>query len=248
MKDSVFNKVFNLFILIGMFATVAVLNVVKFQDPSTRILWQIVASIGALTGVVNVVLSAKGSIWSYFFGLIDAVAMTAVTLESSLNNPNPMWGLFFLHAAFILPMQFVGIWQWRARGARSGKAVSPRRLTPSNWVIVGVSLVALSLILYYVLNFVGTRHTDGFNAVILFDTLVVAMSIIAQVLMALAFSEQWYLWIIINILSVALFWFKSKSSDIDAYTVVYMVKYLFYFINSINGLRIWLKLSKEREL
>lgn len=245
MKSDIFNKWFNIFILAGMMTAVAVLNVVKLREPDARILWQGIATVGALTGVVNVILSAKGSIWNYLFGLIDVLAMTAVTLESSLDNANPTWGLFVLHAVFLLPMQFVGIWQWRKRGAGSARSVNPRRLTSCGWMVVVACFVALIAVLYYVLDVFGTKGQDMFNVVILFDTVVVALSIVGQVLMSLAYSDQWFIWISVNLCSVGLFWFKSRSSEPDAYTVVYMVKYIFYFLNSLNGLRIWLALSRK---
>lgn len=246
MKKFDFNKWFNIFILAGMLVTVGVLNVIKLREPDARILWQSLATVGALAGVVNVILSAKGSIWNYLFGLIDVLAMTAVTLESSLGNANPTWGLFIMHAGFLLPMQFVGIWQWRKRGATASSNVVPRRLTPSQWALTAGAFLLLVAALYFLLDVFGTSGRDMFNVVILFDTIVVALSIIGQILMSLAFSDQWFIWIAVNLCSISLFWFKSRSSNPDSYTVVYMVKYIFYFINSLNGLRIWLKLGRPR--
>lgn len=245
MTEKTFNRLFNAFILTGMFAAVAYLNIQEMRNPGARLLWQGIAAVGALCGVVNVVLSAKGSIWNYLFGLIDVLAMTAVTLESSLNNPNPTWGLFALHACFLLPMQFIGFAQWRKRGADARRQVKARRLSARGWLFCALAFAAVLPLLYWLLNFVGTGSRMDFNTVIFFDTVVVSLSIVAQVLMAMAYSDQWILWIMVNLSSIALFWFKSTSSEPDAYTVVYMVKYIFYFINSLNGIRIWLKLSRD---
>ena len=246
MKETTFNRIFNIFILVGMFTAVAYINAVRLSEPGARLLWQGIATAGALAGVINVVLSAKGSIWNYLFGLIDVLAMTAVTLEASLGNPNPTWGLFAIHAFFLLPMQFIGFFQWRKRGATREKQVQARRLSLKQWGLVILGFALALPLLYWLLNFVGTENSPEFNTVIFFDTVVVALSVVAQVLMALAFSDQWILWICINIASVALFWFKSTSSTPDSYTVVYMIKYIFYFINSLNGLRIWMGLSRHR--
>lgn len=245
MNEKKFNSIFNIFILSGMLVTVAALNIVKFSSPDARILWQTIATVGALAGVVNVVLSASGSIWNYLFGLVDVLAMTAVTLESSIGNANPTWGLFIMHAAFLLPMQFVGFAQWRKRGATSHTQVRARRLSPGQWALTAAGFVAAVPILYFLLNYVGAANAPQLNKVILADTVVVALSVVGQVLMTMAFSDQWIIWICVNLSSVVLFWLKSRSSEPDSYTVVYMIKYIFYFINSLNGLRIWLKLSKN---
>jgi len=44
----------------------------------------------------------------------------------------------------------------------------------------------------------------------------------------------------VNIFSICL-WVSSDKS----FAPVYIVKYAFYLINSINGLRIWLNLSRK---
>ena len=66
-----FNAWFNAFILIGMTAAVIITNVYKFQQPGARHFMLALASIGALTGVMNSVLSANGNIWTFLFGIID---------------------------------------------------------------------------------------------------------------------------------------------------------------------------------
>ena len=113
-----FNLWFNAFILIGMLVAVIVTNVYKFQQPDARRFMLVFASIGALMGVVNTVLSANGNILTFLFGLIDVTIASVVAFDSSIRpGGEPVWGNFALHAFYFLPMQFVGWWQWRKRGA-----------------------------------------------------------------------------------------------------------------------------------
>ena len=71
-------------------------------------------------------------------------------------------------------------------------------------------------------------------------------SIVALVLMALAFTDQWYLWVLVNISSIVTFAAKlSAGGPESSYTVALLLKYIFYLLNSINAIRIWLKLSKD---
>jgi nicotinamide mononucleotide transporter len=60
--------------------------------------------------------------------------------------------------------------------------------------------------------------------------------------MALAFMEQWALWIITNVISVAM-WSICVARG-EAHAGVMVIMWVFYLLNSINGLRVWLKLSK----
>ena len=119
-NEKKFNLWFNAFILIGMLVAVAVTNVYKLQQPGARQFMLIFASIGAVAGVVNTVLSANGNIMTFLFGVIDVTIASVVAFDSSIQpGGDPVWGNFALHAFYFLPMQFVGWWQWRKRGADS---------------------------------------------------------------------------------------------------------------------------------
>ena len=63
--------------------------------------------------------------------------------------------------------------------------------------------------------------------------------------MSFAFMEQWYVWILVNVFSIFLWSEKSMSSAESSYTVVMVIKYSFYLLNSLNGLRIWYALSRD---
>ena len=53
------------------------------------------------------------------------------------------------------------------------------------------------------------------------------------------------MWILVNISSMLLWGNTMLSSEASSYTVVMFIKYCFYFLNSLNGLRIWYNLSRE---
>mgnify|MGYP002519802570 FL=1 len=75
------------------------------------------------------------------------------------------------------------------------------------------------------------------------DSTTTVLSIIAQALMAMAFMEQWVLWILTNIVSVVM-WVLFVI-DGKPHAAVMVIMWSFYLLNSINGLRIWLRLSRE---
>lgn len=89
-----FNFWFNAFILAGMFIAVIVTNIFKLQQPDARHFMLILASVGALMGVVNTVLSANGNIWTFLFGVIDVTIASIVALDSSIRpGGEPVWGI-----------------------------------------------------------------------------------------------------------------------------------------------------------
>lgn len=244
--ESRFNSWFNAFILIGMFAAVVVTGVYKMQQPGQRLFMLILTSIGALTGVVNTVLSANGNIWTFLFGVLDVTIASVVAFDSSIRpGTDPVWGNFALHAFYFLPMQFVGWWQWRRRGAKSDVRVRARRLTPRQSALTLAGLLAGSWVTYFILCSVGGSAGSGIRHVILFDALVFTLNVLGQILMSLAFMEQWIVWLMVNVFSILLWSDKAMSSPDSSYTVVMVIKYVFYLLNSVNGLRIWLNLSRN---
>ena len=78
------------------------------------------------------------------------------------------------------------------------------------------------------------------------DALVTTANIVALVMMAFAYMEQWYLWTLVNLSSVVLWTITLLTEPQVGYAVIPIVKYSFYFINGINGIRIWRKLSREQ--
>ena len=87
---------------------------------------------------------------------------------------------------------------------------------------------------------------ESFNkSKILLDAVVMTLNIAGQVLLSFAFMEQWYLWILVNISSISLWAVALLSGTGSGNASVMLIKYIFYLMNSINGLRIWLNLCKE---
>lgn len=254
MKSNKFNFYFNLFILVGMICAVVVVNIFKLQDPDVQVVKQIVVALGAVMGVFNTVLSANGNIWTFLFGVLD------VSIGAYANLDSGNMGLFLQHALYFLPMQFVGFYQWKKRGASTSKdgegevkKVKARRLDAKGWLIVGVSFVLGTALAYAILYWIdlGQYNSGRIDSIdkakILLDATVVVLNIIGQVLLSFAYTDQWYIWNLVNVLSIMLWTNRLLSTQATSYTVVMIIKYAFYLLNSINGLRIWLKLSRSEE-
>ena len=245
MNDKKFNKIFSTVLLAMMVLVIAVTTAFKLQDPGARTAMLLVAAFGSVMGVACTVLSANGLIWNFFFGVLDVVLCTVVAVD------NALWGNFALHLFFFLPMQFVGLAQWRKRGAKGAETeVKARRLTPAQrWMVAGATLAGLAAS-YGVLLFIKTRtvalpEVDHFQ--LFFDAAVFTFNIAGQILLSFAYMEQWILWNLVNVSSICLWGSTMLASSASSYTVVMFIKYCFYLLNSINGLRIWLKLSSGHQ-
>ncbi len=228
------NKVLSLydwFLIVG----VIVSNVVYSLMTGTL---DVLGSLAGITGVLCVVLVAKGSIWNYLFGLVNVSLYAYISYKASL------YGDAGLNALYYLPMQFIGWWQWRKRGAAVSEAeaegkgvqVKARRFNWGQRAVLAFSCTAAVVAMGFVLKDLGDPQPFK-------DSATTVLSIVAQALMALAFMEQWALWIITNVISVAM-WSVCVVRG-EAHAGVMVIMWVFYLLNSINGLRVWLKLSKR---
>ena len=201
----------------------------------------IVGSIAGIAGVLCVVLVAKGSIWNYLFGIINVSMYAYISYKASL------YGDAALNALYYVPMQFVGWWQWRKRGAAVSEAeacgegvqVKARRF---GWIqraklFAGCAIAVVAA--GFVLKHLGDPQPFK-------DSTTTVLSIVAQALMALAFMEQWALWIITNIVSVVMWCICAARGE--AHAAVMVIMWSFYLLNSLNGLRVWLRLSQPSEI
>lgn len=198
----------------------------------------IVGSIAGIAGVLCVVLVAKGNIWNYLFGIVNVSMYAYISYKASL------YGDAALNALYYVPMQFIGWWQWRKRGAAvseteaggAGVQVKARRFTWHQRAILALGCAAGVIAVGYVLKHYGDPQPFK-------DSATTVLSIVAQALMALAFMEQWALWIITNVISVVMWSICVVRGE--AHAAVMVIMWVFYLLNSLNGFRVWLKLSRE---
>ena len=198
----------------------------------------IIGSVAGIAGVLCVVLVAKGSIWNYLFGIIN------VSMYAYISYKAELYGDAVLNAFYYVPMQFIGYWQWRKRGAAvteaqaegQGVQVKARRFNARQRVLLAVGCAAAVIAVGFILKHFGDPQPFK-------DSTTTVLSIVAQALMALAFMEQWVLWIITNVVSVVM-WCVCVARG-EAHAAVMVIMWSFYLLNSINGLRVWLKLSRQ---
>lgn len=229
------NKVLSLydwFLIIGVIASNIIYTVLSGNV-------DVIGSVAGIAGVLCVVLVAKGSIWNYLFGLVNVSMYAYISYKASL------YGDAGLNALYYVPMQFIGWWQWRKRGAAvseaeagsNGVQVNARRFTWKQRAVLFVGCSAAVVAGACALEYFGDPQP-------LKDSTTTVLSIVAQALMAFAYMEQWILWIITNIVSVVM-WCVCVARG-EAHAAVMVIMWVFYLLNSINGLRVWLKLSEVR--
>lgn len=183
----------------------------------------ILGMVSGIAGIICNVFVSKGKISNYFFGLIFAYTYFYISLGANfLGEMNTTLYVY-------IPAQFIGYFLWKAnmQKEQNSAAVIAKALTVKGWIGLLAFLIIGTLLFVELLNYYGGSSTglDGLSTIIV---------IAAQVLMVLRYREQWLLWIVLNIISIAL-WAENTSM---------YVMYSAYLLNSLYGYYNWSKLQK----
>ena len=242
MTEKQFNKYFNAFILIGMAVVTVLVTAIKFRDAENGQWLLLISAFGSLMGVMSTVLSANGRILTFLFGLIDVSIYGAMCLAGA------RYGNAALHLLYFLPMQFVGFFQWKKRGADATKEVQARRLSGKQWMLYGGIFLVGLVIAYFVLAAMDKTEAAGVvKWLVLMDAFSMMCNLVGQYLLSTAYMDQWFFWIGVNVSTIVMWVLTLRQDPSSAYATIYIVKYSFYLINSFNGLRIWYNLSRESQ-
>lgn len=241
MTEKQFNKYFNAFILIGMAVVTVIVTAIKFRSAENGQWLLLISAFGSLMGVLCTVLSANGHILTFLFGLIDVSIYGAMCLAGA------RYGNAALHLLYFLPMQFIGFFQWKKRGAKADKEVKARRLSGKQWLLYSGLFLAGLVIAYYVLLAMDKTEAAGVvKWLVLMDAFSMMCNLIGQFLLSTAYMDQWFFWIGVNVSTIIMWVLTLRQDPSSAYATIYIVKYSFYLLNSFNGLRIWLNLSRQQ--
>jgi nicotinamide mononucleotide transporter len=145
--------------------------------------------------------------------------------------------LFFtskLYADVTLQLFFIGtsIWGWRRwlHGADSAEALPVTHVSRSTLTLAtlagAIAAAAYGALLYY--------FSDAYAPFV--DSIVLAFSVVAQVLLMQRRVENWPVWVLVNTVAVPLYW----SRDLHLTAVLYGV----YWLNALVAWRHWHTLAK----
>jgi len=242
MNETKFGKYFNYFIFFGMLISVLIASYINIHSGQAEVGTQVIVALGALFGVVSTILAAQGNILNFVFGILGAIIEIYVLWKNGLTS------MFLLYLLYFLPMDFVGIAQWRKRGATATEEVKAQRMTPKKWLYIILGYIGVAAIAFGISYFAGRNNMgSSVPAKMVIDALTTAAYVIAIIMMTFAYMEQWYIWTLVNLSSIVLWSITLATTPGSAYTVVMLIKYVFYLLNGLNAIRIWLKLSEKQE-
>jgi nicotinamide mononucleotide transporter len=176
--------------------------------------------IGTWSGLITVWLARTQNILSWPWGIVSAASLGYFFMQIGLSGQQWLnWGYF-------MAMQ-IWAWPYWAFGGK-GKTVLPvTRLSARGWVLMICALLLGTWLVYTAISLIApTSHFP------ILDSVVVASSIVAQLLLGQKKLESWYLWLgPVNVLSVILF--------VLAGAYVVLALYVAFLVHAFFAIHSW---------
>jgi len=178
---------------------------------------------GFVTGALCVWLLVRQNIWNWPIGIANNVLFIALFYRSGLYADV---GLQFFYIAIGL----YGWWHW-LHGEQDHGALPVSRTPPLWGAILAAGVVAATAVISWVLR----RYTN--STVPVLDSLITALSLAAQFMMARKWIENWGVWIVANFISIGLLIYKGLYLTSGLYAV--------YQVLCVMGLLEWLRARRD---
>lgn len=169
--------------------------------------------ISATTGVACVVCTGKGKLSAYIFGLINCVLYAIISYKAHL------YGETMLNAIYYVPMQFIGFYIWSKNMNKETNEVKKRHMSNKSrflWLFIMI----IATIVY------GLILKSLKDAMPFVDSFTTVSSVVAMIVSVKMYSEQWWIWILVDIFSVYMWWTNFSAGNDNIATLLMWVVYL----------------------
>lgn len=178
--------------------------------------------VSGLLGITSVILCSQGNILTFFFGFGQILTYTYLCWLERFYAGIAMNAFYFVS-------QIYGIYAWRrlvrhADDSRS-QVITPRNIPLPAFAVIIAAMAAVAALSGWLLS----RYTDDSQPYM--DALTTVVSVVAQVMLVMAIRQQWWLWLFVDVLFVAM-WIIAGNGCMVA-------QYIFWCANCVYGLIRW---------
>lgn len=159
--------------------------------------------------LINVYLAARANIYNFLFGAIGVALYFVIFYQAKLYADMSLQLVYF-------GLQFYGCYQW-LYGSATHQALD---IVSANKKIWNIALFA-TILLFGILVYVLSHYTDSTTVKI--DALTTAMSLTAQWMMNKKYLENWWLWMLVDIISIKMYLFKDLYLTAGLYGIFFII-------------------------
>ena len=170
-------------------------------------------------------LAGRNSIHTWWTGIVGCLLFAEVFYQSKLYADVTLQGFFIVTSLY-------GWWRWR-KG--HGGAELPVRFSPPRLLLASATAATIVALGY---GWLLLRFTDAYAPFL--DSIVLAFSVLGQLLMMERRVENWWAWLLVNSIAVPLY--ASRG------LVVTSVLYAAFWVNAIVSLIQWRRLAARKPI
>ncbi|MBC9130006.1 nicotinamide mononucleotide transporter [Frischella sp. Ac48] len=202
--------------------TLAFLSTNPLQDFDQR---YAISFVGSMCGLLCVILLAKRKNSGNVLGMMAAFGeSTANFLGNNIGAALPSIFYFLSHV--------YGLVNWR-KNQDTDKAVKVRQLKENHFLTILFFLIIAAFLNVFLTTELEAKNTEY---QLIANCFIFGLGLIAQLLLMMRFSFNWYLWILLNVLTIGL--------NIYTHNPIIATQYLIYLFNAIYGVIEWKKSQK----
>ncbi len=194
----------------------------------------IIEIIGALIGLAYLVLEYKANVWLWPVGIVMSLFYVVIYIN----------GKFYADAGlqiYYICANIYGLALWTYKKHHKTEEIESKKenfaisKTPKKRIF---PIAAVALALWAGFYFILKSFTD--SPVPVGDAFTTSLSIVATWMLAQKYVEQWILWIVVDVISVTLYFWKGLYPTAILYVVYVVVATMGYFN--------WRKQMKQEQL
>ena len=172
---------------------------------------------GVLFGIVAVYLTVRENVWCWPLGLVNVGLFILVFWQAKLYADMGLQVVYVVLCSY-------GWYEWLHGGANRGALPVSRspRSTIGLLALLGTAGAGL-------LGLALARHTDA--SLPFWDSSTTSFSLVAQFMQTRKWLENWIVWIVVDVVYVGMYWYKSLYPTAGLYAV--------FLVLAVLGLRQW---------
>ena len=187
---------------------------------------------GTLTGLITVWLAARNNIYTWPVGLINVSSFFIIFWQVQL------YADMFLQIYFFAMSIYGWIFWYRQKDK-----IEKIRILNLGHILIAAGAMAIAIyLLGLLISNIHIFYPKAFSkpaAYPYWDAFTTVLSIVASVWMARRIIESWILWILVDIVAIALYFLKGIK--------LVSIEYIIFLLMSTYGLIIWI-VEYKREL
>ena len=203
------------------------------------------AVVSATCGAISVVLTGKGKLGTYIFGGIQCALYAIISYKATY------YGETVLNVLYLLPLEVVGFRTWMKNMNAERAEVIKLQMSWRQRAIWGAALAAGTIALGLIL-----KHIDVISSTILgitdvpvdampfMDAFTTVGTMIAFVLTVKRYSENWWIWIAINVATVIM-WLGNVIEGGENASIATLLMWSVYLVNSVIMMIRWQREARK---